>query len=186
MRQVWTLIVASAVAVGCAAEARAATVDAPRVGAVTGVSVLPSAAAGRADVLVAVDSTVDVQDFVLDFAPYRIVLDLTGAKLSVAARYYDKLSRGGITNVRYAQYKPNVVRVVLELDGPPKYQMTRDGQGVTRSIEATGTKQFAAWHSGEASALAQAAPQTAPQVAPTFVAVTPATPLLPTTPVIHA
>src|SRR3984957_9082541 len=191
MRQVWTLIVASAVAVGCAAEARAATVDAPRVGAVTGVSVLPSAAAGRADVLVAVDSTVDVQDFVLDFAPYRIVLDLTGAKLSVAARYYDKLSRGGITNVRYAQYKPNVVRVVLELDGPHKYHMTRDAHGVTLSIEeTTGAKQFAAWHSGDAPALAQTAPQaaplTAPQAAPTFVAVTPATPLLPTTPVIHA
>jgi type IV pilus assembly protein PilQ len=149
MRQVWTLIVASAVAVGCAAEARAATVDAPRTGAVTGVSVLPSAASGRADVVVAVDSTVDVQDFVLDFSPYRIVLDLTGARLGVAARFYDKVSRGGIINVRYAQYKPNVVRIVLELDAPHKYQMTRDAHGVRLSVEATGNTQFAAWHSSD-------------------------------------
>src|ERR1700722_3649864 len=178
MRQVWTLIVASAVAVGCAAEARAATVDAPRTGAVTGVSVLPSAAAGRADVVVAVDSTVEYQDFVLDFSPYRIVIDFTGARLGVGARFYDKVSRGGITNVRYAQYKPNVVRVVLELDAPHKYVMTRDAHGVTLSLEATGAKQFAAWRSGDAPALAEAAPA--------FVAVSPATPLLPTTPVIHA
>jgi type IV pilus assembly protein PilQ len=161
MRQVWTLIVASAVAVGCAAEARAATVDAPRAGAVTGVSVLPSAATGRADVVVAVDSTVDVQDFVLDFAPYRIVLDLTGARLGVAARFYDKVARGGITNVRYAQYKPNVVRVVLELDGPHKYVMTRDAHGVHLSIESKGNTQFVAWHSGdEPSVVAAAASST--------------------------
>jgi type IV pilus assembly protein PilQ len=158
MRQVWTLIVASAVAVGCAAEARAATVDAPRTGAVTGVSVLPSAASGRADVVVAVDSTVDVQDFVLDFSPYRIVLDLTGARLGVAAHFYDKVARGGITNVRYAQYKPNVVRVVLELDGPHKYQMTRDAHGVRLSIESTGDTHFAAWHSGDEPSVVAAAP----------------------------
>ena len=29
---------------------------------------------------------------------------------------YDKVSRAGITNVRLAQYKPDVVRLVLELD----------------------------------------------------------------------
>jgi type IV pilus assembly protein PilQ len=160
MRQVWTLIVASAALVGGAAEMRAATVDAPRadvpplgaprVGAVTGVSVLPSMQPGRVDVTVAVDSTVDVQDFVLDFAPYRIVVDLTGAKLSIASRFYDKVSRGGITNVRYAQYKPNVVRVVLELDAPHKYVMTRDANGVKLSLEATGGIQFAGWHAGDA------------------------------------
>jgi type IV pilus assembly protein PilQ len=167
MRQVWTLIVASAALVAGAAEARAATVDAPRTGAVTGVSVLPSAASGRADVVVTVDSTVAVQDFVLDYAPYRIVLDLTGAKLSVASHFYDKVSRGGIVNVRYAQYKPNVVRLVLELDAPHKYQMTRDAQGVHLSIEATGSAQFAAWHAGDGPMVVAAATPVAalPQVA---------------------
>src|SRR5581483_5766015 len=70
---------------------------------VTGVSVV--SASGRADVVIAVDSAVQVQDFVLETAPYRIVLDLTGAKLDLAPRFYDKVTRGGITDVRYAQYR---------------------------------------------------------------------------------
>jgi len=147
MRQVWTLVAATAVAIAGAAEARAAVVDAPRAGAVTGVSVLPSATTGRADVVIAVDSTVAVQDFVLEMVPYRIVLDLTGARLGVAARFYDKVTRGGVTNIRYAQYKPNVVRLVIELDGPHKYEMTRDAQGVHITIENPSHTQFAAWSS---------------------------------------
>jgi type IV pilus assembly protein PilQ len=147
MRQVWTLVAATAVAIAGAAEARAAIVDAPRAGAVTGVSVMPSATTGRADVVIAVDSTVAVQDFVLEAAPYRVVLDLTGARLGVAARFYDKVTRGGVTNIRYAQYKPNVVRLVIELDGPRKYAMTRDAHGVHITIENPGGAQFAAWSS---------------------------------------
>ena len=50
------------------------------------------------------------------------MLDLTGAKLAVAPRFYDKVTRGGITNVRYSQYRQDVVRVVIELDGPHDYK----------------------------------------------------------------
>ena len=150
MRHVWTLIAASAVALASAADTRAATADAPRAGAVTGVSVNPSAVSGRADVVVAVDSTVDVQDFVLEYSPYRIVVDFSGARLGIAPRFYDRVARGPIVNVRYAQFKPGVVRVVLELDGPHKYVMTRAGGEVRLSIEGV-TTPFVAWHSGSAS-----------------------------------
>jgi type IV pilus assembly protein PilQ len=177
MRHVWTLIAASAVALaGASASAAdpggAATADAPRAGTVTGVSVLPAEKAGRADVVVAVDSTVDVQDFVLEYAPYRIVVDFTGAKLGIAPRFYDHVARGPIVNVRYAQFKPGVVRVVLELDGAHKYIMTRAGGEVRLSIEGV-TSPFTAWRSGSASLTEVAA------AAPTVI--TPQTP----TPVAH-
>src|SRR3954470_6457923 len=126
MRRVWTLVAGTAVALGAtAALADAAAPTAPhsaatygsrgesarddgntnggtRSGTVTAVSVVP--ATGRAEIVVAVDSTVDVQDFTLS-SPSRIVLDMSGATLSMPPRFYDKVSRGGVRNVRYAQYK---------------------------------------------------------------------------------
>ncbi len=117
--------------------------SAPRTSApVTGVSVIP--ASGRADVVVTVDSSVQVQDFVLEAPPYRVVLDLTGAKLDIAPRFYDKVARGGITNVRYAQYRAGVVRVVLELDGPHDYAIVR-GPHELRLVVDGSASNFATW-----------------------------------------
>jgi type IV pilus assembly protein PilQ len=166
MKQVWTLIAASGLALGTARGATAATAGdgetppAPRAGSVTGVSVLPSA--GRADVVIAVDRSVDVQDFVLEYAPYRIVLDLTGARLGIGSHFYDRVARGAITNVRYAQYKAGVVRVVIELDGAHKYDMTRDDNAVHIAVEG-GDPKFAAWNTGATTGLARvvALPKTA-------------------------
>jgi type IV pilus assembly protein PilQ len=146
MKHVRMLIAASSLALGSAQAMMVATPPAPRVaGAVTGVSVLPSA--GRADVVVDVDKSVDIQDFVLEMQPYRIVVDFTGARLATGSRFYDRSPRGAITNVRYAQYKAGVVRVVIELDGAHKYSMTRDDHAVHVTIDG-GEGQFAAWSSG--------------------------------------
>jgi hypothetical protein len=90
--------------------------------AVTAVSIVPSS--GRAEVVVALSGPVTVQDFVLT-GPDRVVLDLEGARLSMPPHLYDKVSRAGITNVRLAQYKPDVVRLVLELDSSREYEITR-------------------------------------------------------------
>jgi len=145
MKHVRMLIAASSLALGSAQAMMVATPPAPRVaGAVTGVSVLP--AAGRADVVVEVDKSVDVQDFVLEMQPYRIVVDFTGAKLAVGSHFYDHSPRGAITDVRYAQYRAGVVRVVIQLDGAHKYQMTRDDHSVRLAIDG-GEGQFAAWSS---------------------------------------
>jgi type IV pilus assembly protein PilQ len=149
MKHVRMLIAAMGLAQGSAQAMMVATPPAPRVaGAVTGVSVLPSA--GRADVVVDVDKSVDVQDFVLEMQPYRIVVDFTGARLAVGAHFYDRTPRGAITNVRYAQYKAGVVRVVIELDGVHKYSLTRDDHTVHVTIDG-GEGQFAAWSSGGVS-----------------------------------
>jgi type IV pilus assembly protein PilQ len=146
MKHVRMLIAALSLAPGSARAMMVATPPAPRVaGAVTGVSVLPSA--GRADVVVDVDKSVDVQDFVLEMQPYRIVVDFTGARLAVGSHFYDRTPRGAITNVRYAQYKAGVVRLVIELDGAHKYALTRDDHTVHVTIDG-GEGQFAAWSSG--------------------------------------
>lgn len=154
MRRVFQLTaIAAALTVG-ARSAIAATDDPRALAAVTALSVVP--AAGRAEVVVAIDGTVDVVDFTLN-GPRRIVVDFRGATLGMPARFYDKVSRAGITNVRVAQYRPEIVRVVLDLDGPREYTVVRGERDVR--IAVSGPDQFAAWHLGGASAPAQAVAQ---------------------------
>jgi type IV pilus assembly protein PilQ len=114
-------------------------------GSVTGLSLAP--ASGRAEVVIAVDAAVTVKDFRLP-SPERVVVDLSGARLEMPARGYDRVSRGGVINVRYAQFQPNVVRVVLELSGPYAHEVTRDGGEVRVSIVGS-TASFDPWTVGD-------------------------------------
>src|SRR5207244_2318495 len=82
---------------------------APRIGGAPGrdgevkaVSVLP--APGRVEVVIDLRGAVEVQDFTLA-SPARLVLDLQGARLVAPAALYDGQNRGGIKNVRYAQFR---------------------------------------------------------------------------------
>ena len=156
MSRVCTLVALTAAALlASAGRASAAhvTVPAPAaarggvVNAVTAVSIVPSS--GRAEVVVAISGPVEVSDFVLS-GPNRVVLDLSGARLGLPAHMYDKVSRAGITNVRLAQYKPDVVRLVLELDSARDYEVTRSENEIR--IAVTGTEKFTAWHAGTTSA----------------------------------
>ncbi len=162
MRRVFQLAaIAAALTVG--ARSATAASETPRApSSVTALSVVP--AAGRAEVVVAIDGAVDVIDFTLD-NPRRIVLDFRGATLAMPARFYDKVSRGGITNVRVAQYKPEIVRLVLDLDGPRDYSVVRGEHDVR--VAVSGPDQFAAWHlgGGAKTALAQAPQVEAPKAA---------------------
>ena len=180
MRRVFQLAaIAAALTVG--ARSATAASETPRVpSSVTALSVVP--AAGRAEVVVAIDGAVDVVDFTLD-NPRRIVLDFRGATLAMPARFYDKVSRGGITNVRVAQYKPEVVRLVLDIDGPRDYSVVRGEHDVR--IAVSGPDQFAAWHLGGAKSVAPAAQSvTAAPGAP--VAESTAAPAKPAAPVAFA
>jgi len=164
MRRIFQLAaIAAALTVG--ARSATAASETPRApSSVTALSVVP--AAGRAEVVVAIDGAVDVVDFTLD-NPRRIVLDFRGATLGMAARFYDKVSRGGITNVRVAQYRADVVRLVLDLDGPRDYSVVRGERDVR--VAVSGPDQFAAWHLGDAASAATAvaaAPVSAGAVAP--------------------
>src|SRR5205823_15005947 len=88
-------------------------------------SVVPSA--GKAEVVIGVNAAAEVQDFTLD-APARVVIDLKGATLDMSYRTYDKVSRGGITKVRYSQFSPIIVCVVIEMDGKQPYAVKRNDQ----------------------------------------------------------
>lgn len=122
-------------------------------GEVTAVTVQP--AAGRAEVVIGIRGSVDVKDFVLR-NPDRLVLDVLGASLSAAGTAYDGVNRAGVRNVRYSQYQPGVVRVVLDLDALKNYTVVRDSDAIRVVFNATGT--FLSWSSLTPAALPPAQP----------------------------
>jgi len=126
-------------------------------GDVTAVSVLPSP--GRAEVLIDVQGTVRVSDFVLH-DPARLVLDLVGARLVAPTIQYDGVARGGIRDVRYSQFRSDVVRVVVQLDEARDYQVHQDSAGVHVSFAAS--QAFAAWSSDGARNAAAPLPAAIP------------------------
>jgi type IV pilus assembly protein PilQ len=132
----------------------------PGTGEVTAVSLTP--AAGKAEVVIGIRGAVEVKDFLLT-APDRLVLDVVGATLSQGApAVYDGVKRGGVLNLRYSQFRPDVVRIVLDLDGPKEYQVERTGEAVRVTFGANGG--FQAWTSAEAEAEPELAADEAPAV----------------------
>ncbi|MDF1506400.1 AMIN domain-containing protein, partial [Roseisolibacter sp. H3M3-2] len=134
--------------------------------AVTHVSVVAGGDAAST-VLIGVDRAVVVQDFTLD-APRRVVLDLAGATLALpGGARYDGTARGGVRNVRLAQFRAGVVRVVVELDGPRAYKVERT-DGAVRLVVQGSPADFSPWQAGRAPA-ASAAVQVAAVPAPAEV-----------------
>jgi len=130
---------------------------------------------GRAQVVIGVSGDVQVRDFVLH-DPERVVIDIGGATLGVRGRGYDRVARGGVLDVRYAQNQPTVVRVVLTLAGPRKYDVQRDGKQIRVRVDGGGA--FAAWRIGTRPAAAVAS-------APAPAAVT-SLPIIPKPESVHA
>jgi len=152
MKALSRVILAAAAALLVAAPASAD--DGPLSGEVTAVSVMPSP--GRAEIVVNVHGTVDVKDFMLR-NPDRLVLDVVGATLSGGTSRYDGVNRGGVRNLRYNQFRPDVVRIVLELDAAKDYKVTRDGDAIRVSFGSDRT--FLSWSSTTPSDLTPPAPR---------------------------
>jgi type IV pilus assembly protein PilQ len=108
------------------------------------VSVVPSS--GKTEVVIGVNASVDVQDFTLA-SPARVVVDLKGATLGMSHRSYDRVARGGIINIRYSQFRPNVVRVVIEMDGRHPYEVKRGDREVRIAVTGGKTEDYASWSS---------------------------------------
>jgi type IV pilus assembly protein PilQ len=124
-------------------------------------SVVPSS--GKAEVVIGVNAAVEVQDFTLD-APARVVVDLKGATLDMSRHTYDKAWRGGITNIRYSQFRPGIVRVVIELDAKHPYEVKRSDREVRISVTGGKTTDYSAWPSSEPRSFYAASPRvTAPR-----------------------
>src|SRR5438477_9152101 len=126
-----------------APRALAGTTGGVRDGEVRGVSVRP--ASGKVEVVIDLQGAAVVQDFTLS-NPARLVIDLQGARLTGRVTLYDGQNRGGIRNVRYGQFKPDVVRVVIDLDALKDYQVER-AAGQVRVRIGTERTGFAAWSS---------------------------------------
>jgi type IV pilus assembly protein PilQ len=156
MKPIFSLAVLFAVT---APAALAGTVPGGRDGEVRGVSVLP--ASGQVQVVIDLQGAVQVQDFTLS-SPARLVIDLVGARLTAPAALYDGQNRGGVRNIRYAQFKPDVVRVVIDLDVLKDYQVER-GAGQVRIRIGTERTAFAAWSSANAAAALPHPPSPSPQ-----------------------
>ena len=146
MKPVLAIIVASALLLGPSVqpvEARATE------GSVRSLRVVPSS--GKAEIVIGVSGDPEVRDFILG-SPDRIVIDLSGTSLGIRARGYDRISRGGISDVRFSQFRKGTVRVVVYLDAPHAYQLTRTDGEVRVSVSVPMNSQFAAWHIGGGSA----------------------------------
>ena len=143
----WMLVAAAVF--GTATPVRA---EGPGGGEVTAVSLAP--AAGKTEIVVAVRGAVDVRDFLLA-SPDRLVLDVVGATLGgTPAALYDGVKRGGVLNLRYSQFRPDVVRIVVELEAPATYTVDRSAEAIRVSFGSG--QPFQAWSSTDASAPAPA------------------------------
>jgi type IV pilus assembly protein PilQ len=157
MSPVFRAVLAAAV---LAVAAPAALPAAPPAGELTAVRIV--SAPGRVDFVMQVQGAVQVTDFFLA-DPDRLVLDVAGATLrNGAVKLYDGVKRGGITNVRYAQFKPGVVRIVLDLEAPRPYSIEQQGDQIRVSFtgEAAGFQGWAsdAGHAGRVVTAADALP----------------------------
>jgi type IV pilus assembly protein PilQ len=112
-------------------------------GVVKSLSVLP--ATGHAVVVIGVDGAADYQEFTLR-SPDKIVVDISGVSLGMPQAGYDRIERGGIVDVRYSQFRKNVVRVVLTLDRARTYSVTRTDRQIRIAVKADSAQTFTAWH----------------------------------------
>jgi type IV pilus assembly protein PilQ len=135
----WMLVAAAVLSTATSAWA-----EGPGSGEVTAVSLAP--AAGKTEIVVNVRGAVDVRDFLLS-SPDRLVLDVVGAKLGgTTATLYDGVKRGGVVNLRYSQFRPDIVRIVVDLEGPQTYKIDRSSDDAIRVSFGSG-EGFQAWSS---------------------------------------
>jgi type IV pilus assembly protein PilQ len=123
------------------------------------VSVVPSS--GKTEVVIGTNAAVDVQNFTLD-APPRVVVDLKGATLAMTQHRYDKIARGGITNIRYSQFSSNVVRVVIDLDAAHPYDVKRSDTEVRLVFSGGKTADYSSWSSSKSGYVAVRTPAPTP------------------------
>ena len=172
MRPVLAVIVAAVVAAGPNARVAAAR---PAVGEVSALSVRP-AASGRAELVVGVSGATHVSEFTLA-SPSRIVVDIDGVTNGLPAGAYDKAPRGGISDVRWSQFKKGTVRVVVYLDHQRDYNIWRSATEVHVTIATDAGAQITPWQlgSGKPGVMASGpAASTAAPAANTTVAAKPA------------
>jgi type IV pilus assembly protein PilQ len=138
--------------------------DTPPAAQVTAVSVVPTP--GHAEIVIALDGAAEVRDFMLR-GPDRLVIDVVGATLHRSGTAYDGIQRGGIKDIRYSQFRPDVVRIAIYLDGARDYRLEKGSDAVRVRFGAD--QSFLAWSSAAPAdlepprgTLVQPAPEVSP------------------------
>lgn len=108
---------------------------------VVGIGVQP--AGGDTEVLILVDGTPQVSDYLLH-DPHRLVVDLTGARHALPGERFPGIDRGGVRSVRTSQFSPEVVRVVIDLSAEVDYRVSRDSGAIRLRFPNPGGP-FDAW-----------------------------------------
>jgi type IV pilus assembly protein PilQ len=121
----------------------------PPAAQVTAVSVVPTP--GHAELVIAVQGAAEVRDFVLR-GPDRLVVDLVGATLRNPGAAYDGIQRGGIRDIRFSQFRPDVVRIAIYLDRSRDYRIEKSDDAVRVRFGAD--QAFLAWSSAAPADLA--------------------------------
>ena len=142
MKRVLAVMIAAVVAGGASAPAASAR---SAEGVVTSLTVAP--VAGKAELVVGVSGAVKVSEFTLT-APDRVVIDIENATIGLTPGGYDRVSRGGVTDVRYSQFRRNTVRVVIYLDAERAYRVWRTAGQVHVAVTSEPAAQFAVWKIG--------------------------------------
>jgi type IV pilus assembly protein PilQ len=151
MMRKFSLVFSLALSLGTTSQLTAGLVrdERPRAAAeVTAVSVIPTP--GRAEIVIAFRGAVEYKDFPLR-EPDRLVIDVVGATLQRSGLAYDGVNRGGIKDIRYSQFNPNVVRVAIYLDGSRDYRVEKTGDAIRVSFGVD--QSFLAWTSRAPSEL---------------------------------
>ncbi len=141
-----------------------------------------SSAGGTAKLLIAVDKGVAVKEMKLQ-NPDRLVLDFSPA-LKGDFPSYDGQHRGNVADIRVEQFKATVVRVVVEFDRMPDYNVAQapngavtvsfadkpfDGSGSSKRRQSTATP-------GGPSEASDEAPVIRSEPEPVFIGYKPARP----------
>jgi type IV pilus assembly protein PilQ len=150
----------------------------PGAAEVTAVSVVPTP--GHAELVIAFHGAVDVRDFVLR-EPDRLVIDVVGATLQRSGLAYDGVARGGIRDIRYSQFRSDVVRVAIYLDRAHDYRLEKSGDAIR--VKFGSDESFLAWSSAApadmlppAAAPARRAPEVTPPAEPPALVAAPQQP----------
>ncbi|HSM35011.1 MAG TPA: AMIN domain-containing protein [Longimicrobiales bacterium] len=127
------------------------------------------ASGDRTVVEIDVDGPAAPSDYLLS-GPARLVIDVPGARHALPAYRFPGIDRGGVLGVRTSQFKPDVVRVVIELKAPVEYAVERR-QGIIRISFPNPDGAFEAWATGPAGGAEAAAPPAEDGIAPRTTAV---------------
>lgn len=120
----------------------------PASGRVTTLRVEPNG--GRTELIVEIEGgEVHWSDFTLS-DPARVVVDISGARTDLPDNRFGEIDRGGIAGVRTSQHRDDVVRIVVDLQQPTAYDVSRGPDGIRISLAGAG-QAFQPWSSGGAS-----------------------------------